>query len=379
VSPPRSSWDYAPRKDWKAASDALTALGVEWPDALARQHLRYLQAGVLVFGEAWPSLTALAVTFGWTTDAGKPAVKRVRLLLSKHAEWSDPDKLAAWNAWLSTRESEGHGEGTTGARQGHDRGTVDPRPNGTIGVEGHGEGTTGARQGHDRGNTRGSTPTTDHRLTDTEKQSAQPTPTPKPARAPLPPLEAVSDGGGTATRIANRWAAFWRIEFPDTAMTQAADHLVGAFGPEDAETLSLWLVGSDDRDAVAKRRTRKGLRYLVTDGVGLLPFARRFAEAAALAPAEAAWANMTGRPKWKSPARNNPPVNPKAPSKSGDWMLAEDEAEHVRRWEAMYAAGGWAAVCDLPCGDEPWDRKERAAHKARWLAAYSGKPVAVAA
>ena len=101
-----ASWDFSPRAEWAAGALALTAAGVEWPEPIARQHLRHLQAGALVFGDRWPSLTELAATFGWRSSAGKPAVKRVRVLLLRWRDWSDPEKAEAWERWLAARNDE---------------------------------------------------------------------------------------------------------------------------------------------------------------------------------------------------------------------------------------------------------------------------------
>lgn len=81
----------------------------------------------------------------------------------------------------------------------------------------------------------------------------------------------------------------------------------------------------------------------------------------------AAWASVSALPGWVKPSRGPARVWGSA----GRWFLADQEAEHDRRFAALDAVGGWPARCQIkagPAGD--WDRKH---FREGWILAYDAR------
>ncbi len=86
-------------------------------------------------------------------------------------------------------------------------------------------------------------------------------------------------------------------------------------------------------------------------------------------PAALAWENMTRRKGWRSGQPPNRPQNFGSPKL---WDLADDVAEHARRWHALDAIGGWRARQSLPAMDlNEWSPKVHADFRSAWCRAWT--------
>ena len=94
-----SGWERIEQETWEIVVERL-------PRPLLReeasQDLRYFAGRDRCGAETRPSLRELAARWGWVSRSGKPAVKKVRLLLAS-GEWED--------------QYEGHSKGTARARR----------------------------------------------------------------------------------------------------------------------------------------------------------------------------------------------------------------------------------------------------------------------
>jgi len=113
-----------------------------------------------------PSLDDLAERWGWVSRSGKPAVKKVRLLISS-GKWEDPF-------------AKGQEKGTERAGKGQEKGKPDTEETEESDKKGQGKGRERAGKGQGKGPTR----VGDH---------PSPTPTPRTEDPPLPPKGGSTD------------------------------------------------------------------------------------------------------------------------------------------------------------------------------------------
>ncbi len=226
-----------------------------------------------------------------------------------------------------------------------------------------------------------SEPSVVHRPSSVAERATTPTANPsereRPTREPLPPLTAADCTGPAIEAIEALWRAF-RLIPPDVPVPrrdlERFNEIAGRYG-DDAVAVVRWLLtdatATDAGRAAADARKRIHPLSALVEPANVERF-RSYATkpaAPAVDPAVLAWEDMIGRKGWRSGKWPNRPA--KFGSRDG-WDLADDVAEHARRWHALDAVGGWRGRLALPAmGASEWAPKQRADFAAGWCAAWT--------